>query len=160
LVNFWSSNWIRIRNLEKFWIRIWICIKSVRIHNPAAWLSFVLDPVPFRQGSGFQFLTSAVNHFLKVRLSLQFFPKIRSHKEVAKQLESEVTKQLESRFFLLFFLDRRIRLRTSEKRIRIQEAQNHSSGSNTLFLTPFQIMNYLSGFFIIWTKMDLNVKTR
>jgi hypothetical protein len=38
----------------------------------------------------------------------------------------EVTRQYESRFFLLFLLDeRRIRIHTSDKWIRIREAQKH-----------------------------------
>jgi hypothetical protein len=31
--------WIQIRIEQKCWIRIWICIKSIRIHNPGLILS-------------------------------------------------------------------------------------------------------------------------
>jgi hypothetical protein len=59
----------------------------------------------------------SANYFLKVHL-LYIFLKIKSQKEV--------TKQKESRFFILFLLDdRRIRIRTSDQRIRIQEVQKH-----------------------------------
>jgi hypothetical protein len=67
-------------------------------------------------------LQDANKKLLKVHL--HHFSKIKSPKEV--------TKQSESRFFLLFLLDRRIRIRsqsririhTSDSWIRIREAQN------------------------------------
>ncbi len=50
---------------------------------------------------------------------LQYFLKVYLHTFSKIKSQKEVTKQLESRFFLLFFLDD-IRIR-----IRIQEAQTH-----------------------------------
>jgi hypothetical protein len=59
-----------------------------------------MDPDPFSK-------FFVASYLLKVHL--YHFPKIKSDKEV--------TKQYESRFFLLFLLD--------DRRIRIQEAQKH-----------------------------------
>jgi hypothetical protein len=80
----------------------------------------------------FFLLSFSADYFLKVHL--HHFLKIKSQKEV--------TRQWESRFFLLFlFDDRRIRIRinTSDYWIQIREAQKTcGSGSGTLDKMPKQ----------------------
>ncbi len=79
----------------------WYCTVSRSVADPCLWL---VDP-------------DSTYYFLKVHL--HHFSKIKSQKEV--------TKQYEARFFLLFlFDDKRIRIHTSDKWIRIQEAQKHT----------------------------------
>ncbi len=67
----------------------------------------------------FKFYAKTLTKVHDLTVHLHYFSMIKSH--------NTSTKQWKSRFFLQFLLDnRRIRIRISDKRIRIQEAQKHT----------------------------------